>query len=100
MWNRNMDILAKGYFLVSREAFKLFRVQKTGGNVVFIASKNALAASPNKPPATTPAAPNVMTTSPYEWPASAVVDPKVRINMLTIHALAEYDVMAANAIHR
>ncbi len=47
MWNRNMDILATGYFLVSREAFKLFRVQKIGGNIVFVASKNGLAASPN-----------------------------------------------------
>jgi NAD(P)-dependent dehydrogenase (short-subunit alcohol dehydrogenase family) len=47
MWDRNMDILAKGYFLVSREAFRLFRQQKIGGNVVFIASKNGLAASPN-----------------------------------------------------
>lgn len=47
LWNRNMDILATGYFLVSREAFKLFRTQKIGGNVVFIASKNGLAASPN-----------------------------------------------------
>ncbi len=47
LWNRNMDILATGYFLVSREAFKLFRAQKIGGNVVFIASKNGLAASPN-----------------------------------------------------
>ncbi|QDC02521.1 bifunctional rhamnulose-1-phosphate aldolase/short-chain dehydrogenase [Mesorhizobium sp. 8] len=47
MWNRNMDILAKGYFLVSREAFRLFKQQAVGGNVVFIASKNGLAASPN-----------------------------------------------------
>src|SRR5882757_7133724 len=47
LWNKNMDILSTGYFLVSREAFKLFRVQKTGGNVVFVASKNGLAASPN-----------------------------------------------------
>jgi rhamnulose-1-phosphate aldolase/alcohol dehydrogenase len=47
LWNRNMDILATGYFLVSREAFKLFRAQKIGGNVVFVASKNGLAASPN-----------------------------------------------------
>ncbi len=47
LWNKNIDVLTTGYFLVSREAFKLFRVQKTGGNVVFIASKNALAASPN-----------------------------------------------------
>ncbi len=47
LWTRNIDILATGYFLVSREAFKLFRAQKIGGNVVFVASKNGLAASPN-----------------------------------------------------
>jgi len=47
LWNKNMDILATGYFLVSREAFRIFRAQKIGGNVVFVASKNGLAASPN-----------------------------------------------------
>ena len=47
MWTRNIDILATGYFLVSREAFRLFRRQKIGGNVVFVASKNGLAASLN-----------------------------------------------------
>jgi rhamnulose-1-phosphate aldolase/alcohol dehydrogenase len=47
MWNRNMDILGTGYFLVSREAFKLMRVQDMGGAIVFVASKNGLAASPN-----------------------------------------------------
>jgi rhamnulose-1-phosphate aldolase/alcohol dehydrogenase len=47
MWNRNIDILATGYFLVSREAFRLFRRQKLGGNVVFVSSKNGLASSPN-----------------------------------------------------
>jgi rhamnulose-1-phosphate aldolase/alcohol dehydrogenase len=47
MWNKNIDILATGYFLVSREAFRLFRRQKLGGNVVFVASKNGLASSPN-----------------------------------------------------
>jgi len=47
VWDRNMDILAKGYFLVSREAFRLMKRQKTGGAIVFIASKNGLAASPN-----------------------------------------------------
>ena len=47
LWNKNMDILATGYFLVSREAFRLFRSQKIGGNVVFVASKNGLAASSN-----------------------------------------------------
>ena len=47
MWNRNIEILATGYFLVSREAFRLFRRQKLGGNVVFVSSKNGLASSPN-----------------------------------------------------
>jgi rhamnulose-1-phosphate aldolase/alcohol dehydrogenase len=47
LWNKNMAILSTGYFLVSREAFKLFRVQDIGGAVVFVASKNGLAASPN-----------------------------------------------------
>ncbi|RWM98253.1 MAG: bifunctional rhamnulose-1-phosphate aldolase/short-chain dehydrogenase [Mesorhizobium sp.] len=47
LWNKNMDILSTGYFLASREAFRLFRAQKIGGNVVFVASKNGLAASPN-----------------------------------------------------
>ncbi len=47
LWNKNMDILSTGYFLVSREAFKLMRVQNMGGSIVFVASKNGLAASPN-----------------------------------------------------
>jgi len=47
LWNRNMDILATGYFLVARQAFRLMKQQKTGGAIVFIASKNGLAASPN-----------------------------------------------------
>lgn len=46
LWNKNMDVLSTGYFLVSREAFRLFDRQNRGGTVVFIASKNALAASP------------------------------------------------------
>lgn len=46
LWNRNIGILATGYFLVVREAFRIFRRQKAGGNVVFVASKNGLAASP------------------------------------------------------
>jgi len=47
LWNRNMDILSTGYFLVSRETFKLLRQQGLGGSVIFVASKNGLAASPN-----------------------------------------------------
>lgn len=45
-WQKNMDILATGYFLVSRQAFQLFKTQNIGGSIVFIGSKNALAASP------------------------------------------------------
>ena len=47
LWSKNLDILSTGYFLVSREAFKLMRAQDIGGAVVFVASKNGLAASPN-----------------------------------------------------
>lgn len=46
LWNRNMSILSTGYFLVSREAFKLLKRQKIGGSIIFVASKNGLAASP------------------------------------------------------
>lgn len=46
LWNRNMEILSTGYFLVAREAFRLMKKQNTGGAIVFIASKNGLAASP------------------------------------------------------
>ncbi len=46
-WNRNQSILATGYFLVAREAFRVLRAQDTGGSVVFVASKNALVAGQN-----------------------------------------------------
>ncbi|QQA43843.1 bifunctional rhamnulose-1-phosphate aldolase/short-chain dehydrogenase [Pelagovum pacificum] len=47
LWNKNMSILSTGYFLVSREAFKVMKAQGIGGAIVFVASKNGLAASPN-----------------------------------------------------
>ncbi|MEM8540525.1 MAG: bifunctional rhamnulose-1-phosphate aldolase/short-chain dehydrogenase [Pseudomonadota bacterium] len=47
LWNKNMSILSTGYFLVSREAFKILRAQDIGGSIIFVASKNGLAASPN-----------------------------------------------------
>ena len=47
MWNKNQSILSTGYFLVSREAFRLWRRQDTGGNLIMIASKNSLAAGKN-----------------------------------------------------
>lgn len=46
LWQRNMDILSTGYFLVSRQCVQLLRVQQLGGSIVFIGSKNALVASP------------------------------------------------------
>ena len=45
LWEKNVDILSTGYFLVSREAFRLWLRQGRGGNLVFVASKNGLAAS-------------------------------------------------------
>ncbi|PZX13779.1 rhamnulose-1-phosphate aldolase/alcohol dehydrogenase [Palleronia aestuarii] len=46
LWNRNMSILSTGYFLVAREAFVMLKAQGIGGAIVFVASKNGLAASP------------------------------------------------------
>jgi rhamnulose-1-phosphate aldolase/alcohol dehydrogenase len=46
LWRKNYGVLAEGYFLTSRAAFPLMK-QKRGGSIVFIGSKNALAATPN-----------------------------------------------------
>jgi rhamnulose-1-phosphate aldolase/alcohol dehydrogenase len=46
-WNRNMDILGKGYFLVAREAFRMLKQQGRGGSVIFICSKNSVYAGKN-----------------------------------------------------
>jgi rhamnulose-1-phosphate aldolase/alcohol dehydrogenase len=46
LWNRNITILATGYFLVAREGYRLMKRQGRGGSLVFIASKNGVAASP------------------------------------------------------
>ena len=46
-WERNMNILATGYFLVAREGFKLLKQQGLGGNIIFVASKNAVYAGKN-----------------------------------------------------
>jgi NAD(P)-dependent dehydrogenase (short-subunit alcohol dehydrogenase family) len=45
LWNRNQSILATGYFLVGREAFKVMKAQGVGGSIVMIASKNGMVAS-------------------------------------------------------
>ena len=44
-WQRNVDILATGYFLVAREGYSLMKRQGRGGSIVFVGSKNALVAS-------------------------------------------------------
>ncbi len=63
-WNLNMSVLATGYFLVAREAFKLMKVQGTGGSMVFVGSKkipstraeaHRLTARPKRPKSTSPA---------------------------------------------
>ena len=46
MWNRTMDILSTGYFLVGREGYRVLKAQGLGGSMVFISSKNGVAASP------------------------------------------------------
>ncbi len=47
LWERDHAVLARGYFLVTREAFRVLREQGTGGSIVFVASKNALVAGKN-----------------------------------------------------
>ncbi|WEK43418.1 MAG: bifunctional rhamnulose-1-phosphate aldolase/short-chain dehydrogenase [Candidatus Sphingomonas colombiensis] len=46
LWRRNYDVLTEGYFLSARAAFPLMRAVN-GGSIVFIGSKNALAAAVN-----------------------------------------------------
>jgi NAD(P)-dependent dehydrogenase (short-subunit alcohol dehydrogenase family) len=47
LWDRNHNVLSKGYFLVSREAFRVLKAQGMGGSIIFVASKNALAPGKN-----------------------------------------------------
>jgi len=46
IWQRNLEVLATGYFLFAREGYKVMKRQGLGGSIVFVSSKNALAASP------------------------------------------------------
>lgn len=41
------SVLERGYFLVAREAIKIMKAQGTGGSIIFIASKNAVASGKN-----------------------------------------------------
>ncbi|KMS92472.1 short-chain dehydrogenase [Streptomyces regensis] len=46
-WDLQHDIMARGSFLVSREAARVMTAQGLGGDIVYIASKNAVFAGPN-----------------------------------------------------
>jgi rhamnulose-1-phosphate aldolase/alcohol dehydrogenase len=47
MWDKNYAVLTKGYFLVARGAFRIMKEQGVGGSLVFVASKNSMAAGKN-----------------------------------------------------
>jgi rhamnulose-1-phosphate aldolase/alcohol dehydrogenase len=46
IWQKNVDVLMTGYFLFAREGYRVMKAQGLGGSIVFVSSKNALAASP------------------------------------------------------
>jgi rhamnulose-1-phosphate aldolase/alcohol dehydrogenase len=46
-WDLQHDVMARGSFLVSREAARAMVAQDMGGDIVYIASKNSLFAGPN-----------------------------------------------------
>ncbi|MFB7508596.1 bifunctional aldolase/short-chain dehydrogenase [Streptomyces broussonetiae] len=46
-WDLQHDIMARGSFLVSREAARVMIAQKLGGDIVYITSKNAVFAGPD-----------------------------------------------------
>ncbi|MFF8583773.1 bifunctional aldolase/short-chain dehydrogenase [Streptomyces althioticus] len=46
-WDLQHAIMARGSFLVSREAARVMTAQRLGGDIVYIASKNAVFAGPN-----------------------------------------------------
>ncbi len=46
-WDLQHDVMAKGSFLVSREAARVMQAQGMGGDIVYISSKNAVFAGPN-----------------------------------------------------
>lgn len=46
-WEKQYGVLARGYFLITREVVRVLQKQALGGSIVFIVSKNALAAGKN-----------------------------------------------------
>ena len=45
LWDKNMEVLSKGCFLISREVYQTMMNQNKGGSIIFISSKNSLNAS-------------------------------------------------------
>ncbi len=46
-WDLQHDVMARGSFLVSREATRIMQAQGMGGDIVYISSKNSVFAGPN-----------------------------------------------------
>ena len=46
-WERQHAVMARGSFLVSREAARVMKAQSMGGDIVYIVSKNAIFAGPD-----------------------------------------------------
>jgi rhamnulose-1-phosphate aldolase/alcohol dehydrogenase len=46
-WDLQHNVMARGSFLFSREAAKVMILQKMGGNMIYISSKNSVFAGPN-----------------------------------------------------
>lgn len=46
-WDLQHDVMARGSFLVSREAARVMIAQGMGGDIIYIASKNSVFAGPN-----------------------------------------------------
>jgi rhamnulose-1-phosphate aldolase/alcohol dehydrogenase len=46
-WDLQHDVMAKGSFLVSREAARVLVDQGLGGDIIYISSKNSIVAGPN-----------------------------------------------------
>ena len=46
-WDRQHDVMARGSFLVSKHAARVMIAQETGGDIIYIVSKNAVVAGPS-----------------------------------------------------
>jgi rhamnulose-1-phosphate aldolase/alcohol dehydrogenase len=46
-WDLQHSVMARGSFLVSREAARVLRAQRMGGDIVYICSKNSVVAGPS-----------------------------------------------------